>query len=94
MVYRPGNESLRAETWADGLEIGFNGLRPSFDVDVMEAELEGVVERRFWDDWRNVHQPTLLLCVERGSIDPDEIQEMIEIRKEVPLKTINGVGWP
>ena len=60
--------------WADGLERREDGVWPPFDVDVMVASLAETAERSFWDEWRRVTCPTLVLRAGDGGI-PDALAE-------------------
>jgi hypothetical protein len=56
-----GGPSLTAEAWADGLVPDDRGLRPSFDVPVMVETLRQAVSRSYWDEWKSIQCPTLVL---------------------------------
>ena len=56
-----GGPSLTAEAWADGLVPDDRGLRPSFDVPVLVETLRQAVSRSYWDEWKSIQCPTLVL---------------------------------
>jgi pimeloyl-ACP methyl ester carboxylesterase len=63
--------------WADGLERRDGGLRPAFDVDVMVAALAETAERSFWDEWRRVACPTLVVRTGDGGIPEALVERMV-----------------
>lgn len=78
-----GRNENWAQAWADGLEERADGLYPSFDVEVMAATLMAAAGS-YWDDWRNIRCPTLLVVAEDRE-SPELAQKMI---REQPLATL------
>jgi pimeloyl-ACP methyl ester carboxylesterase len=86
-----GGESLRARTWADGLERRGDGLWPAFDVDVMIAALAEVSAASYWDEWQQVRCPTML--VRAADLDGRETyQRMIAEAPSARLVEIPDAG--
>jgi pimeloyl-ACP methyl ester carboxylesterase len=86
-----GGESLRARTWADGLERRGDGLWPAFDVDVMIAALAEVSAASYWDEWQQVRCPTML--VRAAGLDGRETyQRMIAEAPSARLVEIADAG--
>ncbi len=63
--------------WADGLERRDGGLWPGFDVDVMVAALAETAECSYWDEWRRVSCPTLVVRAGAGGIPDVLIGRMV-----------------
>jgi pimeloyl-ACP methyl ester carboxylesterase len=62
--------------WADGLERRDDGLGPAFDVDVMVAAL-AEAERSYWDEWRRVRCPTLVVRAGADGIPEALVARMV-----------------
>jgi pimeloyl-ACP methyl ester carboxylesterase len=86
-----GGESLRARTWAAGLEPRDDGLWPAFEVDVMVAALSEVSGASYWDEWRHVRCPTLVVRA-AGSERRDIYERMIAELPSARLVEIAGAG--
>lgn len=68
--------------WADGLERRDGVLRPAFDADVMVAALAETAERSYWDEWRRVTCPALVVRAGDDGV-PEELVE--RMAAEAPL---------
>jgi pimeloyl-ACP methyl ester carboxylesterase len=86
-----GGESLRARTWADGLERRGDGLWPAFDDEVMIAALADVSVASYWDEWRRVRCPTLLVRA-AGVEGRDVYERMIAEAPSASLVEIADAG--
>lgn len=64
-------------SWADGLEQRDGGLSPAFDVDVMVAALAETAERSYWDEWRRVGCPTLVVRAGDDGVPEHLVERMI-----------------
>lgn len=71
-----GGSPLRAARWADGLESRDDGLRPRFDVEVLDRTLREAAGRDYWGEWEAVRCPILLVTAENGILSQEEIAEM------------------
>ncbi len=71
-----GGPSLAAEAWADGLVQDGDGLRPSFDIPVLMQILRQAVSRSYWDEWRSIRCPTLMVRAANGVIGQNEVEMM------------------
>jgi pimeloyl-ACP methyl ester carboxylesterase len=67
-----------AEVWADGLDERADGLRPRFDVDVMERTLREAVALDLWAAWERIACPTLVVRGDAGTLAPEVAREMLE----------------
>jgi pimeloyl-ACP methyl ester carboxylesterase len=77
-----GGPSDRARAWIQGLERAPGGLRPRFDVDVMERMLREVTARDCWRDWSRVACPALIV---RGAEGDLPLEEACRMEAELPL---------
>jgi pimeloyl-ACP methyl ester carboxylesterase len=63
-----GGDSVSSRAWAGGLEQRDGGLWPAFERDVLLAALTAASERSWWDDWRRIRCPALIVHGERGEL--------------------------
>ncbi|MFJ1717205.1 alpha/beta fold hydrolase [Streptomyces sp. NPDC088260] len=68
------------EGWAAGLEERNGAWWPHFDRDVMVRSLAENAQRSFWDEWRQVSCPTLIVLAQSSIIPPQEADEMLRQR--------------
>lgn len=61
-----GGDTLRARTWTEGLEPTAAGLTPAFDEAAVLQVLNESARRDYWEDWRRVGCPTLVVRGESG----------------------------
>jgi pimeloyl-ACP methyl ester carboxylesterase len=87
-----GGESLRARAWARNLVAQPDGLRPAFDTDVLVAAIEEALARDYWDEWRALTVPTLLVRGEEGELSPSEAAAMVDAVPSAQLVAIPGAG--
>jgi pimeloyl-ACP methyl ester carboxylesterase len=87
-----GGESLRARAWARNLVAQPDGLRPAFDTDVLVAAIEEALARDYWDEWRALSVPTLLVRGEDGELSPSEAAAMVAAVPSAQLVSISGAG--
>lgn len=87
-----GGESLRARAWARNLVPGPGGLRPAFDTDVLVAAIAAALARDYWDEWRALAVPTLLVRGEDGELAPEEAAAMVRAAPAAELVLIPGAG--
>jgi pimeloyl-ACP methyl ester carboxylesterase len=79
-----GDDTLWARAWVGGLEATAEGLRPRFEVEVIIASLKEVAEFDYWDEWRTVQSPTLVVRAESG-VSSDLALRMIELQPKARL---------
>jgi pimeloyl-ACP methyl ester carboxylesterase len=82
-----GGDTIWARGWASGLEATTDGLRPRFDVDVMVASLDEIATTAYWDDWRRVRTPSLIVRAEHGVPRKDALR-MAEMQRQAQLVEI------
>jgi pimeloyl-ACP methyl ester carboxylesterase len=87
-----GGESLRARAWTRNLVITPGGLRPAFDTDVLVAAIAEALARDYWDEWRALSVPTLLVRGEEGELSPSEAAAMVAAAPSAQLVSIPGAG--
>ena len=87
-----GGESLRARAWARNLVAQPDGLRPAFDTDVLVAAIREALARAYWDEWRALSVPTLLVRGEEGELSPSEADAMAAAQPSAQLVSIPGAG--
>ena len=63
--------------WADGLEERADGLRPAFEIDMMVASLAETSQRDYWDEWRRVSCPTLVVRAGDGGVPEELVERMV-----------------
>jgi pimeloyl-ACP methyl ester carboxylesterase len=86
-----GGETIWADAWVRGLEETPDGLRPRFDIDVMIASLEEASTVAYWDEWRAVRCPTLVVRAEQG-VDRDVARRMVETVQPARLVEIKAAS--
>jgi len=87
-----GGESLRAQAWAGNLVTQPDGLRPAFDTDVLVAAIGEALARDYWDEWRALSVPTLLVRGEEGELSASEAAAMVAAQPWAQLVSIPGAG--
>lgn len=87
-----GGESLRARAWARNLVASPDGLRPAFDADVLVAAIAEALARDYWDEWRALEVPTLLVRGKEGELSPAEAAAMVAAVPSAQLVSIPGAG--
>lgn len=85
-----GGPSLFAHVWADGLVPGESGLVPSFDVAVMVETLRLAISHSYWEEWKSIQCPTLVVRAGEGLIDPDEFQMMATALPQAEMVELPG----
>jgi pimeloyl-ACP methyl ester carboxylesterase len=63
--------------WADGLERQEDGFWPAFDVDVMAASLAETSARSYWEEWRLVSCPALVVRAGEEGIPEPLVDRMV-----------------
>ncbi|MGH2963715.1 MAG: alpha/beta fold hydrolase [Solirubrobacterales bacterium] len=87
-----GGPSLRAESWADGLESREDGLWPRFEVAVMSRTLRAAASRSHWTEWDSIQCPALVVRAERGAIAAGEAGAMVARLPGARLVELSGAG--
>ena len=85
-------EFFGAEAWADGLERREDGLRPRFEVDVLERTLRETAGRSFWREWESIACPTLVVRAGKGMVPSPEARAMADRLPGAELVEIPGAG--
>ena len=85
-----GGPSLAAEAWADGLVQDGQGLWPSFDVPVIIETLRQAVCRSYWEEWKSIQCPTLVVRAGNGAIDQTEMEIMADLLPKAGVVQLPG----
>lgn len=80
-----GGPSLNAEAWADGLEHRDGGWWPRFDVEVMVRTLREADSRSYWDAWKRISCPVLVVRAGNGIIPDADAQAMKDRGRDAKL---------
>jgi pimeloyl-ACP methyl ester carboxylesterase len=80
-----GGDTPRGRAWARNLD----GLRPSFDVDVMVRTIAATTEAR-WEEWQRVEAPTLIVRGDQGDLTEDQAVEMAQALPASKVVTLSG----
>ncbi|MEV7401027.1 alpha/beta hydrolase [Streptomyces sp. NPDC091267] len=80
------------EGWAAGLEERDGGWWPRFDRDVMVGSVAECARRPYWDDWRAVTCPTLVVLGQSGFVPAQEADDMLRRRPAATAVSIPGTG--
>jgi pimeloyl-ACP methyl ester carboxylesterase len=84
-----GDDTPAARAWARNLEEADDGLRPSFDVDVMVDTLAAAAGP-YWNEWRAIESPTLVVRGADGDLPADEAAGMVRELPVAELVTLPG----
>ena len=84
--------ALAAKTWAAGLDERRDGLWSRFDIDVMVEALREVAANDYWDQWRAIRCPTLVVRGEHGSVSSEQADQMLERLSGTDLIEIADAG--
>ena len=63
--------------WTDGLEERADGLRPAFEIDMMVASLAETSQRDYWDEWRRVSCPALVVRAGDDGVPAELVERMV-----------------
>lgn len=85
-----GGPSLLAVAWAEGLVRDGPGLQPAFEVTVMVETLRQAVSRSYWDEWKSIQCPTLVVRAGNGVIDRDEFEMMSALLPQSEIVELPG----
>lgn len=87
-----GGEGLRARAWARNLVATPGGLRPAFDTDVLVTTIAQALARDYWDEWRTLDVPTLLVRGQEGDLSLADAAAMVAAAPVARLVSIPGAG--
>jgi pimeloyl-ACP methyl ester carboxylesterase len=82
---------LPAEVWADGLEPSAAGLVPRWEQATMVACARELGARSWWEEWRRVRCPTLVLAGQ-ASIGLEHATAMADALEDARAEEIAGAG--
>ena len=81
-----------AEVWTDGLQERPDGLWPRFAVDTLIGCMADLQSRSYWEEWRRVRCPTLLVFGEHGMFDPEHEQQVAQALPGCRLVRVPNAG--
>jgi pimeloyl-ACP methyl ester carboxylesterase len=87
-----GGPSVAAEAWVDGLVEDDQGLRPAFEIPVMVETLRQAVMHSYWDEWKSIRCPTVIVRAEHGVIDEGELEMMVELLPQAEVIQLPGAA--
>jgi pimeloyl-ACP methyl ester carboxylesterase len=82
---------LWGRTWADGLESRTDGLWPAFDNETLVRTIRLAAGRSYWDEWKQVRCPTLIVRAEGGTNAAD-YRLMLELNPRSQLVDVPNAG--
>lgn len=87
-----GGPSVAAEAWVDGLVEDDRGLSSAFEIPVMVETLRQAVARSYWDEWKSIRCPTLIVRAEHGVVDEGELEMMVDSLPHAEVVQLPGAG--
>jgi len=78
--------------WADGLEERADGLWPAFDIDVMVASLAETSQGGYWDEWRRISCPTLVVRAGDDGVPAELVDRMVTDAQDARSAVVAGAG--
>jgi pimeloyl-ACP methyl ester carboxylesterase len=87
-----GGDTLWARAWVEGLEDTEHGLKPRFDIDLMLASLAETAQTSYWNEWRSLECPTLIVRGETGALPHEIALRMAQLHPAAQLAEISGTG--
>jgi pimeloyl-ACP methyl ester carboxylesterase len=86
-----GGDTTWARAWAGGLEERNGSFWPAFDTETLVRAIAAAGERSYWDEWRAVRCPTLVVRAAGDSHGPP-YQSMVEANPNSRLVEIEDAG--
>jgi pimeloyl-ACP methyl ester carboxylesterase len=87
-----GGDTRWARAWVEGLEDTEQGLEPRFDIDVMLESLAETATNSYWNEWRSLKCPTLIVRGETGYLPREIALRMAELNPASEVAEITGAG--
>jgi pimeloyl-ACP methyl ester carboxylesterase len=81
-----------AVVWTAGLERRDGALWPRFDIDTLVGCIADLGSRNYWDEWRGIQRPTLVVLGERGVFPAGHGEQMVSQLPTASAVTIPGAG--
>jgi pimeloyl-ACP methyl ester carboxylesterase len=78
--------------WTDGLERRTDGLWPAFDADVMVASLAETSQRDYWDEWRRISCPTLVVRAGDEGVPAELVDRMVAEAQNASSAVVPDAG--
>lgn len=86
------SQDLEPEAWTAGLEQAPDGLRPGFERAVMVDCIADLASRNYWQQWRSIRCPTLIVLGQRGHFSDEHGARLVREALDAELVTIPDVG--
>jgi pimeloyl-ACP methyl ester carboxylesterase len=87
-----GGDTVAAGTWVNGLEETDAGLVPRFRRQDMIDSMADIATRSYWDEWRTIMCPSLLIIGDGGSVPVSVIEEMMRLKPELSIARVSKAG--
>ena len=83
---------LTAAAYVANLAEDDGRFRPQFDADVMLEAIHDVADSDYWDWWKRVQAPTLVVGAENGTIPRTDYARMLMRNQNATFREIGGAG--
>jgi pimeloyl-ACP methyl ester carboxylesterase len=74
------------------LEHREDGFWPRFDIDIVLGALSSLGTRGWWDEWKKIQCPTLIVRGDRGSLSAAMAEQMAGFLRQGELLTVANAG--
>jgi pimeloyl-ACP methyl ester carboxylesterase len=86
------SEHLPPGPWTDGLERRDDGLWPRFEKGVMVACIADLAARAYWNEWRGLRCPTLIVRGQHGNFPAEHMQDLARLLPSATAVTIQDAS--
>jgi pimeloyl-ACP methyl ester carboxylesterase len=80
------------ETWVEGLDQREDGAWPRFDNDIVVAALKHFTDRSWWDEWKSITCPTVIVRGDDGDLPLSLSSKMASALPVASVMTIADAG--
>ncbi len=87
-----GGDTLYARTFAASLEKLEDGYWPAFNNKDMIRSMDDVVSQNYWNDWRKITCPTLIVGGEKSFISQELLKKMAKVIPDGKYACISRAG--
>lgn len=85
-------QGLDPIVWTGGLEHRAGALWPRFDLDTLVGCMAELGSRSYWQQWRSIQCPTLVILGERGIFPAEHGEQIVRQLPGSTLAVIAGAG--
>jgi pimeloyl-ACP methyl ester carboxylesterase len=86
------SQGLSPAAWVEGLVRHGDGLRPTFNNDVLVDCVSELAGRDYWKEWREIQCPTLIVSGQHGNLPIEHAAEMAQAISRGKTVSIPGAG--